>query len=74
MTFAYETYLLGLILRTSMSEKKSSIKNENICTLCDESTGDFLEPNGLGDSSFILCANCEAMSTTEDLYVGLKYE
>ncbi len=62
-------FILGLKANPSMSEKKSIIQNEiPICDVCRISVGDFLEPNGLGESRFILCANCEAMSECKDLY------
>ncbi len=53
---------------TSMCEKKSSIQNENTCTVCRAKSDDFLELDDWSDSSFILCANCEAMSECKDLY------
>ncbi len=66
-------FILGAITNPSMSEKKSSIKNEKTCTLCAEVTGDFLELEDFSDNGFILCASCEATSTTEDIY-GATYE
>ncbi len=55
-------------LTTSMSEKKSVLNTKYHCALCDIMTDDFLELGDSGDLCFILCANCEAMSTCEDLY------
>ena len=53
-----------------MSEKKSVSKTK--CEICNESSSfdrdDFLELEALGEYSFVLCANCEAMSVSEDLY------
>ncbi len=69
-----DTFILGFITNPSMSEKKSSIKNEkSICSVCRDRTGDFLELEDFSDSGFILCANCEAMSTTEQIYGGEYY-
>jgi len=62
------TNILGDITNPSMSEKKSSIKNENTCTLCNVKTDDFLELEDFSDNGFILCAHCEAMSECKDLY------
>jgi len=69
-----KTFILGMLSNPSMSEKKSIIKNENTCTLCNEFTSDFLELEDLSDRGFILCANCEAMSTTEDIYGATIYD
>ena len=64
-----QTFILSQLSNPSMSEKKSSIKNENhLCSVCQVSTGDFLELDDWSDSCFILCANCEAMSECKDLY------
>ncbi len=64
-----KTLILGILSNPSMSEKKSNIKNENhLCSVCQISTGDFLELDDWSDSCFILCANCEAMSECKDLY------
>ncbi len=53
----------------SMSEKKSDLETKTArCTLCEVMTEDFLELEDFSDSGFILCANCEAVSTSEDLY------
>ncbi len=66
-------FILGSMTNPSMSEKKSSTRNETTCTLCDEvSSGDFLEQFDSGDGGFILCANCEAMSASEQLYGAFK--
>ncbi len=73
MTFEYETFLLGKLLGTSMSEKKSVSGIKLKCTICEESSSDFLELDDWSDSCFILCANCEAVSTSEDLY-GVNYD
>jgi len=51
-----------------MSEKKSTPNTKTTCTLCAEVVTDFLELEDLSDSGFILCASCEATSTTEDIY------
>ena len=51
-----------------MSEKKSNFETKSTCDVCREVTKDFLELEDLSDIGFILCANCEAMSTSEDLY------
>ena len=57
-----------------MSEKKSVFETKiTCCTLCGDATDDFLELEDFSDSGFILCANCEAMSTSEDLY-GANYD
>ncbi len=63
-----KTFILGVKTNPSMSEKKSSIQSEKTCTLCAEVSSDFLELDDWSDNGFILCANCEAMSTSEDLY------
>jgi len=65
----YHTYILGKILSPSMSEKKSTSNTKLACELCDmPCQGDFLEPYDSCEDSFILCANCEAMSECKDLY------
>jgi len=68
-----DRFILSNQLATSMSEKKSSTKNENTCSVCLEITDDFLELEDLSDSGFILCASCEATSTAEDIYGGDFY-
>jgi len=65
----YHTYLLGKILSTSMSEKESTSNTKLACGLCDmPCQGDSLEPYDSCEDSFIICANCEAMSECKDLY------
>jgi len=62
-------------LGTSMSEKKSDFETKTACcTLCEVITEDFLELEDFSDNGFILCANCEAMSTSEDLYGAIDIE
>jgi len=51
-----------------MSEKKSVSGTKRLCPICLESYWDFLEHFDKSDISFILCSNCEAMRTSEDLY------
>jgi len=64
------TFILGSVLGTAMSEKKSSSNTKYNCFLClEDYTSDFLEPFASSDNGFILCPNCEAMRATEDLYV-----
>ncbi len=60
-------------MNASMSEKKSVFKTKSQCTLCAITTDDFLELEDFSDSGFILCANCEAMSTSEEIYGGNIY-
>jgi len=52
-----------------MSEKKSKCLERKLkCSICAEVDSDFLELEDFSDCGFIICANCEAMSTSEDLY------
>ncbi len=59
-----------------MSEKKSlaSSNPKSTCTVCREESEDFLEQDDWSDSGFILCANCEAVSATQDLYGEYNYD
>ena len=54
-----------------MSEIKSMSGTKRLCPVCLESYWDFLEPIDKSEIRFILCANCEAMSTSEDLYEAM---
>jgi len=57
-----------------MSEKKSVIETKTqMCTVCKAMTEDFLELEDFSDSGFILCCECEARATAEDLY-GVNYD
>jgi len=65
-----KTFILGMLSNTSMSEKKCGyLVNCEVCTepvILD--SVHFLEPDVQSEISFILCANCEAMSECKDLY------
>ena len=62
-------------MNPSMSEKKSVLNTKYDCLLCGEAaTDDFLELSDQSEFGFILCANCEAMSASEDLYEALNYD
>ncbi len=64
-------FILGGIPSPSMSEKKSVSTVSVVCPVCSVyDIDDFLEPNVQYEISFILCANCEAMSVSEHLYEG----
>jgi len=54
--------------KTCMSEKKSESNTKYQCDVCQEVSDDFLELEDFSDDGFILCANCEAVSTSEDIY------
>jgi len=52
-----------------MSEKKSKyLERKLTCSVCAEESSDFLELEDLSDIGFILCCECEARATSEDLY------
>ncbi len=58
-------------MNPSMSEKKSVSGTKRQCSLCLELYWDFIEHYDRGDIRFILCSNCEAMRTSEDLYEAM---
>ncbi len=69
------TFILRQNSGTSMSEKKSVSNTKfDLCPVCDRyAPVDFLELTAQDDFSFIICANCEAMSAYEGIYYGDDY-
>jgi len=66
-----QRFISGYNLTTSMSEKKSTSNTKIHCVVCDRYLAvDFFALPDLGDGSFILCDDCEAIGASENIYGG----